>query len=182
MIRRKAPFIPRCWVMCDARLGHALPRIIAHMPPRSAVVVRPHAMPRSGQTPMIQKIRHIARARRHLLLLAGPGRALGYDGRHGLFGKRAGAPFLSVAVHTVREARLARSAKANVVLISPIWPTRSHVNAPGIGHVRLDQLGQLSRCAVIALGGMDAKRFRAARRFGACGWAGIDAWANAVDG
>ncbi|MEQ1689380.1 MAG: thiamine phosphate synthase [Sphingopyxis sp.] len=79
------------------------------------------------------------------------------------------------------EAKRARRANADVVLVSPLWPTRSHPDAKGIGHARFQQLARQSRCPAIALGGMNAARFRLARRHGAYGWAAIDAWLPKLD-
>lgn len=180
MQHRKAPLAskcwPRCWLMCDARLGEHMPAIIAAIPPRSAIVVRPYAMESRDLTQMIRAIRRAARAKHHLLLLAGPGSLSGYDGRHGTAHKGKRAPFTSAPVHNAAEARRARSRQVDVVLVSPLWPTRSHVDVKGIGHARFQQLARQSRCPAIALGGMDAARFRLARRHGAYGWAAIDAW------
>ncbi|MFM6854244.1 MAG: hypothetical protein ACKOUM_09205, partial [Sphingopyxis sp.] len=63
--------VPSAWLMVDARLGHALARIIAAMPPRSAIVVRPYALPVAGRAGVLAGVRRAARARRHWLLLAG---------------------------------------------------------------------------------------------------------------
>ncbi|MEQ1724794.1 MAG: thiamine phosphate synthase [Sphingopyxis sp.] len=178
MTARKAPFIPRCWLMTDARLGRNIDRIVAALPPRSAVVVRPYAMEPVGRVAMIRAIRRAARARRHLLLLAGRGSARGYDGRHGKAYRGRASGIVSRSVHNVREARLAKTLKADAVLISPLWPTQSHPQARGIGLARFRQLAQHSGGAAIALGGVNAARFRKAHRHGAHGWAAVDAWAE----
>lgn len=168
--------------MLDARLGSALPRIIAALPPRSGVIMRPYALGGMVSAKLLRTIRHTARARRHLLLLAGSGEAQGYDGQHLGGGtrqqKRARGRILTMPVHNPRQARQARHLGADAVLISPVWPTRSHPGAPGIGLSRFKQLARQSGAAPIALGGMSAARFKLARHFGATGWAGIDAFAR----
>ncbi|MEQ1510483.1 MAG: thiamine phosphate synthase [Sphingopyxis sp.] len=176
MSTRKAPFIPKCWLLCDARLGDNIPAIIAAMPPRCAVIVRPYAMGKDRSAAMIRSIRRTARAKRHLLLLGGKGSIAGFDGRHGSPHLPQQPKLLSIAVHNEREARAARQMKADAILISPIWPTRSHPQARGIGIAQFQRLARLCGCAAIALGGMNAARFRGARRHGAHGWAAIDAW------
>lgn len=176
MQSRKVPFVPRCWLMCDARLGGHMPAIIAAMPPRSAVIVRPYAMEQLGLTHMLRAIRRAARAKRHRLLLSGGGGLSGYDGRHGMVHTGKKSAFLSLSVHNAAGALRARRSRANVVLVSPLWPTRSHPDAKGIGHARFRQLARQSGCPAIALGGMNSARCRLARRHGAHGWAAIDAW------
>lgn len=173
--------IPLCWLMIDARLGEGLPRAIAAMPPRSAVVVRPYALATKGRAATIRAIRRAARAKRHLLLLAGDGSLSGYDGRHFGGGARlraAGGGFLSVPVHDRAEALRARRLAADAVLVSPVWPTRSHPGAAVLGVRGFAGLARLSGCYAIALGGMTATRFIALRRHGAHGFAAIDAWAR----
>ena len=168
--------------MADARLSLALPQIVAAMPPRSGVIIRPYAMAAEGRMAMIRSIRRIGRAKRHLVLIADR-RTRGFDGRHD--GGPAGRPqrpsvctLVSMPVHNRREAELARSLKATLCLISPVWPTRSHPGGTVLGargFVRL-AAGLGKRVSIIALGGMTAERFRQMRYHGADGWAAIDAW------
>lgn len=169
--------VPRLWLMTDARIAGALHHIIAKLPPRSAVVVRPYALgDRAGERQM-RRLRKIARAKRHLLLLAGRGDARAYDGRHGFGGRMNGRP-LSAPVHDRREAARARRAGVAVVMISPVFPTRSHEDARPIGRRGFRLLAAQAGGHAIALGGMDAARFRYLRFDGAHGWAGIDAMAR----
>lgn len=171
--------VPSRWLMTDSRLGGALPKIVATMPPRSAVVVRPYALDPAGRDALIRHIRRVARAKRHVLLLAGDGNAAGYDGRHGLMARdvRCCGGLLSMAVHNRRDARLARHIGADAALISPIFTTRSHADARVIGARGLMRLAAMAQPAkAIALGGMNAKRFSQLRYHGAVGWAAIDAW------
>ena len=187
MPSRKAPFpsdkrasrhrtVPQHWLMLDARLGDNMLTAARALPPCSAIVVRPQAMTADQLRPeAMRRLRAIARARGHTLLRAGR-YAPGYDGvhnaqvpaRHGL---------QSMAVHTPRQAASARQRRVDAVLISPIFTTRSHPDAQGIGPSRLRQLAtQSGTAAPIALGGMTAARYREIRRHGAQGWAAIDAW------
>ena len=100
--RRVRPSLPSCWLMTDRRLGPAMPAIVAAMPPRSGVIIRPYAMDTQGRTATIRAIRRIGRAKRHLVLMAGR-RIQGFDGRHGggpagLGTRRPGGRILSVLV------------------------------------------------------------------------------------
>lgn len=186
MRHRQAPRspIPVHWLMLDARLGDAMIAAARALPPRSGIILRPQAMTADQQKPAIlRRLRAIARARRHILLSSGIQRP-GYDGVHNPTRKRAAAGdalWRTQAVHTARQAALARRQGIDVVLISPIFATRSHAGAMGIGAARFTQLSR--QCgggiAAIALGGMTAERYRGLRRHGAHGWAAIDAWLNA---
>ncbi len=166
--------VPRCWLMVDARLGEHIPAIVAAMPPRSAVVVRPYAMRLEGRTEMIKGIRRAARAKRHLLLIAGGGSDAGFDGRHG--GTRKTTGFLSLPVHGRRELAQANRLGADAVLISPVWPTRSHPDGAALGKRGFACLAAGSSAQAIALGGVTARGFARLKIHGTAGWAAIDAW------
>jgi len=61
------------------------------------------------------------------------------------------------------------------VLLSPVFPTRSHPGGKVLGALRFRLLAARSRLPVLALGGMNARRARALRGFG---WAAIDGLAG----
>lgn len=173
--------IPERWIMIDRRLGDRADAIVAAMPPRSAVIIRPYAMEPKGRVGLIRAIVRKARARRHLIIWAGrrpPGFA---DGVHG---GAAMVPmvthhcrWLTLPVHNAREARRATRLRADAVLISPVNATASHPGAVSLGRARAHQYAAMAKRAAIALGGMDARRFRPLRGHGFAGWAAIDAWA-----
>ena len=75
-----------------------------------------------------------------------------------------------VKVLEAMEARLG----ARLLFVSPIFATRSHVGAKGIGRRGLARLVHQTDRPVIALGGMTRARFKALRGMGVCGWAAID--------
>lgn len=170
--------VPTRWLMSDARLGKAMPKIAASMPPRSAIVVRPYALAHGGQAALIRSLRRVARAKRHLLLLAGDGSVAGYDGRHlggaARLQKSAGG-FCSMPVHDRREAITAQRMRVDAVLISPVFATRSHKDARPLGANGFARVAALFCGRSIALGGMTQRNF-ARLRGHAAGWAAIDAW------
>lgn len=174
--------LPHRWLMTDQRLGARMSAIVAAMPPRSGVIVRPYAMAAEGRAALIRSIRRTARAKRHLLLIADR-RDAGFDGVHaggpvrGRSGK-VGSGLLSLPVHNRAEADHAKRLGADMCLISPVGPTRSHPGAQALGArgfaLLSHRLGRLSW--IVALGGMTEGRFRQMRHHGAHGWAAIDAW------
>ena len=70
---------------------------------------------------------------------------------------------------------LARAGRAVAVLLSPVFPTRSHPGAASLGPLRFRLLAARAQVPVIALGGMNR---RSARRLKWPRWAGIDAFAG----
>ena len=59
------------------------------------------------------------------------------------------------------------------MLLSPVFPTRSHPAGRVLGPVRFRLLAARAAMPVIALGGMSARR---ARQLHTAHWAGIDAF------
>lgn len=154
------------------------------LPPRSGIVFRHYATVKGERQRVFRSLLRVARARRHVLLVAGGHRPLlGSDGMHGSArrGFHPGAHSLSIGVHNQGEAALAQRMGAKLAFISPVFATRSHVGSPTLGVAGFARLsaGFPGRC--IALGGMDAARFRTLRRHGAHGWGAIDALSEEPD-
>lgn len=169
---------PRLWLMTDERQGDALWAALARLPKGAGVIFRHHATAPAERRALYERVRRVARRRRLVLILAGrPRDAIGWraDGVHGRSHQRCRRALIQTAsAHNRRELVAAERARANLVLLSPIFPTRSHPGAPALGRVRFSHLARSTKVGVIALGGMTARR---ARSLGAIyGWAAIDAW------
>jgi thiamine-phosphate pyrophosphorylase len=176
-MRSRQP-LPRLWLMTDERMGDALWDALARLPRGSGVIFR-HYETRDRRA-LFERIRTIARRRGLMLLLAGSLReaaAWKADGAHGRSPHlRTTRPLLRTApAHDARE--LAR-VRAHAVFLSPVFATRSHPGASALGPMRFARLVRMSEAPAIALGGMDARRFRHLARLGAYGWAGIDAFTH----
>ena len=171
--------VPQCWLMLDARLGERMLDAVAALPDGSAIIIRPHAMlPQQLRDGNLLAIRDLADDRGHILLGSGDLRdsftGVHLSGAHALH--RPDAALVTMPVHNVRDAVWARRLAVDAVLISPVFATNSHGGASGIGLQRFATLARISNRPAIALGGMTAARFPLARRYGAVGWAAIDAW------
>ena len=82
----------------------------------------------------------------------------------------------AVRVHDMAELRRAVLARTPMILLSPIYPTGSHPDWPAIPKMRAAAMARLARRRLLALGGMDDKRFARIRRLGFQAWAGISAF------
>ncbi|MEO7468763.1 MAG: thiamine phosphate synthase [Sphingobium limneticum] len=154
--------------MTDERMGESLWAALARLPMGSGVVFRHYSLATAERPALFERVARIARKRRLTLVWAGPHSTLASHGRH------RGA--LTAPVHSRHEAVAATRAGAALLFVSPVHATRSHPGARALGGVRLGlMIGGLG-VPVIALGGMDERRWRALRRLGLHGWAGIDAW------
>ncbi|MBJ6122435.1 thiamine phosphate synthase [Sphingomonas sp. BT553] len=156
--------------MTDERLEDRLWPILLHMPPGSGVVFRHRATPPAERRALFQRVRRIARARRLLLLAVDPP----LPGSVGIHGRVSGAT--SWPTHDRGEALAGVRANTKLLFVSPIFATRSHPGAAALGPIKARRIGQGLGVAMIAMGGMDARRWRRIRHLGFAGWAGIDAW------
>ncbi len=171
--------LPRLWLMTDERIGDRLLAAVERLPRRAGIVFRHYSLADAERRALFDRVRQIARRRGLVLLLAGPaGTALawGGDGSHGRgrSGWRAG--LRSAAVHDQSEIRAAERAGADLLFLSPVFPTRSHPDAPVLGPESFARLARTTDLPVIALGGMTIERGRQLQAHGAYSWAGIDAF------
>jgi thiamine-phosphate pyrophosphorylase len=168
--------LPRIWLVTDRRNDAGLEQAIARMPRGSGLIFRHyHLAPEQRRTRFAGLARQI-RARGGLAVLAGDmamARMWGADGAYGPPGSVGpGAQGLRlIPAHSLREIGAARRARADAILLSPAFPTRSHPGARTLGVVVWRGLAQRWDGAAIALGGMTGAR---AKRLDACHWAAID--------
>lgn len=221
-MRRRQPSLPNLWLISDARNDAALEAALRRLPRGSGFVFRHYHLDPAARRVRFEALLRIARARGHVVVLAGiarPARRWGADGSYGapdlatarsLALRLAGGPaaqeelpfgqagassgkrngpyhytrfplprgrglFLATA-HSLREIAAAHRAHADAILLSPVFPTRSHPGARALGPPRFRLLAARSRVPVIALGGMDRAR---ARRLQHAHWAAIDGLATA---
>jgi thiamine-phosphate pyrophosphorylase len=167
--------LPKLWLMTDARLGDGLLAAVCRLPRGSGVVFRHYDLAEAERRALFADVRRICRQRGHRLLVAGND-LRGADGVHGR--KRSPRAGLhSAPAHNQREIRAACRVGARLILLSPLYPTRSHPGVRALGLLRFAQLARLAHPAkVIALGGVTRNRARSIKASIAYGWAAIDAF------
>lgn len=79
-------------------------------------------------------------------------------------------------VHDLRELRRSLLAGTPLILLSPIFPTGSHPEWMPMPRMRAAALARLGGRKLIALGGMDSRKFARIRGLGFQGWAGVSAF------
>jgi thiamine-phosphate pyrophosphorylase len=176
-MHRRQP-LPRIWLMTDERQGDALWTALARLPRGAGLVFRHYSLPHEERRALFARVRKACWGKRILLVVAGEeksARAWQADGSHGRAPRRSRL-LRTVPVHNLREIRAAEHAGADLLFLSPVFPTRSHPGGRTLGPVRFGLLAGLSRLPIVALGGMDQRRARHVP--GAYGWAAIDAWSR----
>lgn len=168
--------LPRIWLISDKRNDAGLEQAIARMPRGSGLIFRHyHLAPEQRRIRFTTLARQI-RGHGGAAVLAGTmaqARMWRADGAYGTAGSVGpGAHGLRlISAHSLREIGAARRARANAILLSPAFPTRSHPGAGALGVVVWRGLARRCGGAVIALGGMTRAR---ARQLRASHWAAID--------
>ena len=161
MPTRQPRALPKIWLMTDERQGDALFEALARLPKGAGVIFRHHATPPAQRRALFERIRRIAKRKRLMLILAGtPRDAIGWraDGNHGRSPHRA--QIRTAPAHNRREIVAAERAGADLILLSPVFPTRSHPGGRALGRVRFLELARRATTGVIALGGMNARLAR----------------------
>ncbi len=172
--------LPRLWLISDARNDAMLERALRRLPRGSGLVFRHYHLPPAQRRLRFDRLARIARGRGHVVALSGTAlqaRQWGADAIYGPPEAMRGANGLMrlATVHSLRELGEARRAGADAVLVSPVFPTRSHPGDAVLGPVRALMLAREAGCPAILLGGMNARRFRGFRGVPhAHGWAAID--------
>lgn len=167
--------LPDLWLISDKRIDAHLERALARLPRHSGFIYRHYHLESSQRHARFRKLAREAARRGHVIVLSGTAREARQWGAAGAYGAphrlAHGPAVLRLATaHSLRELRHANLGRADLVLLSPVFPTRSHPGAPSLGPVRFRLLAARSRVPVVALGGMNAHR---ARAIGARKWAAI---------
>lgn len=140
--------VPKRWLILNGEIDLAA---LASIPPESGVLVLRELRPVEQR-----RLRHMASLKRVMIVQE--------------------APRTAARVHNLRELTRARLQGARIVLISPMYRTRTHPDWKPLGRMRAAALARLADRSAVALGGMDERRFRRVQRLGFSGWAGISSW------
>jgi len=178
--RQSLRSIPQLWLVSDLRTDAGLEPALRRLPRGAGLVFRHYHLPPAERAARFRQLARLCRHRGLVMVWAGTpaaARRVGADGVYGAAGQltRGAAMLRLVTVHSLRELGAARRSRADLVLISPVFPTRTHPGAPTLGPLRWLTLARHSPVRPIALGGMTAAR---ARRLPGHGWAAIDGLAD----
>jgi thiamine-phosphate pyrophosphorylase len=168
--------LPDLWLLSDERNDAVLEQALRRLPRGSGFIYRHYHLSPEARIARWFELLRIVRARGHLAILADSALTAREWGADGLYGApRALYPtrgLLTLATaHSLHELAGANRARADAVLLSPAFPTRSHPGARALGPLRFRVLALHARMPAIALGGMTP---RAARRLRWPRWAAID--------
>ena len=144
--------------MTDERMGEALWAAVAALPRGSGIVFRHFATAAPERAILLDRLARLARRRGLVLIEAAAPRQ----------------PLHLHPAHSAAEAIAAARAGADLILVSPVYATRTHPGARPLGPVRAAIIARRVAIPAIALGGMTDARFKRLRKLGFVGWAAID--------
>lgn len=172
---KSSKMLPKVWLISDPRFKDRLYRSVQKLPKGSGVILRHYEDPNRYE--IFKNLSRICRRRGLILINAGTDNFLNCHGRY--YGKPPKNWLLNnrkamaiISVHNARELAQARRHKADQLLISPLFATRSHKGERPLGVLAFRRLAEMSNIPVIAMGGMNSKR-NAMIRY-AYGYAAID--------
>ena len=168
--------LPNLWLLSDERNDAVLEEALQRLPRGSGLIYRHYHLADGMRIERWFELMRVARARGHVMVLGDSALTAREWGADGLYGAPRSlypaSDLLTLATaHSLREIGLANCARADAVLLSPVFPTRSHPGAATLGPLRFRLLAAHARMPVIALGGMTP---RTARRLAWPRWAAID--------
>lgn len=169
--------LPKAWFMTDPRYADPV-EIVKRLPIGCGVIIRHYDDP--GRVKLISSIKQAAKAKALPILIAGDD-SLAADaqvaGVHWpAWAKPQAADEDIISVHAVHnEAELYRAAQyqADAVIISPIFPTRSHEGLHYLGIKGLEQLLNKTHLPAYVMGGITLERLAGLSHLNISGFAGI---------
>lgn len=169
--------LPDLWLLSDERNDAVLETALHSFTGPIGFVYRHYHLAPEERYARFRQLARIARREGHVVILSDSAltaREWGADGIYGaplsLYPRRR--DLLQVATaHDMREIAQANRIGADAVMLSPVFPTRSHPGARTLGKARFRTLARHAAMPVIALGGMTAAK---AARLGWPRWAAID--------
>lgn len=167
--------LPDLWLLSDARNDAVLEQAIKRLPQGSGFVFRHYHLQADERAGRIAELMPLLRERGHWVIASEGFRTAekwGADGVYGDVSTIAPAPLRWIATaHNETEITDANEFGATAVMLSPVFPTRSHPGGKVLGMEEFRRLASLSNVPVIALGGMNPQR---AKQLNWPRWAAID--------
>ncbi len=167
--------LPKLWLLSDERNDARLKAAIGRLPHGSGFVFRHYHLGPEARAARFAELLHLLREAKHWVILSDNSETAekwGADGVYGPFSRMppAGMKWIATA-HDENEMVDADRGAADGIMLSPVFPTRSHPGGKVLGIEEFHRLARASATPVIALGGMTAER---AKELDWSRWAAID--------
>ena len=169
--------LPNIWLFTDSIKTKNPIELAKKLPKKTGVVIRDYNSVNKEE--IINEIVNIKNRRLLTLLIAGKHKRTKYiDGIHMPVWLKTSNnrrhKIISMSVHSAKDVRKSIDIKANIVFISPVFSTSSHMDKSCLGVIRLGLMAKLFKIPVIALGGINNTNITRLRNLPISGCAGID--------
>ena len=168
--------LPNLWLFTDSLKTLKPIELSKRLPKKSGLVIRHYNS--KNKTIILKDILHIKKRRMFTVLISGKyKRGLNIDGNHS---PQWASPvnndnkITSMSFHHAKNLRKSINLKADIIFISPVFPSTSHKNKQCLGVIKLGLMARLFKKHVIALGGINNKNITRLRSLPISGCAGID--------
>ena len=174
--------IPYVWYFTDDVKTKNPCFTIRHLPKKNGIIIRKY-----NSKQKYKNIKNLIKsARKNSLIVLVAGNIIQFPFANGnhipkwIYKKPKNNKIISTSVHSSRDIRKCINIKANLVFVSPIFKTTSHLHAKPLGTVKLGLLARKFKIPVIALGGINEKNIKLLRNLPIYGCAGINIFENII--
>ncbi len=155
-MKRRQTRMPKRWLIADERNAHELTALLRRLPRGTGVLFLFRDKAETQRRKLLRELQRAARARNLVVIDEASGDA--------------------ARVHDLRELRGALFKRTPHILLSPMFETCSHPDWKPLLRMRAATMARLADRQLIALGGMNEKRFAKIAPRGFHAWAAIDAF------
>ena len=179
--RGRPRVFPTQWLLTDERLGGERPddplwQAVRNLPRGGGVIFRHYGWQPQQRAALLARLEAICLRRGLLMLVSGASRSRGGVHRPGQSRARTAQGLTTASAHNRREMLEAFARGADLVFLSPLFPTRSHPGKPALGAARFGLIAQAAPGPVLALGGVSQRDLPRLKALGAAGFGAIDGW------
>jgi thiamine-phosphate pyrophosphorylase len=185
--KRNKPFkkknirkLPNLWLFTDFTKTVNPVALSKNLPKNSGIVIRSYGA--KNKETIIRDILNMKKRRLFTVLISGKyKRHLSADGFHvpqWINSKNKNKQIISMSVHSGKDVRKSINLKVDLIFISPVFKSTSHINNKNLGVVKLGLMAKLFKRPTIALGGINNKNINRLKNLPISGCAGIDIFIN----
>jgi thiamine-phosphate pyrophosphorylase len=172
--------IPYIWFFTDSIKTLNPISIATKLPNNSGIVIRSYTS--QNKEKLIKNIINLKKRKLFTVLISGKyKRHLSADGFHvpqWIDSKNKNKKIISMSVHSGKDVRKSINLKVDLIFISPVFKSTSHINNKNLGVVKLGLMAKLFKKPTIALGGINNTNINRLKNLPISGCAGIDAFIN----
>jgi len=174
---RQRQTLPQLWLLSDQRNQHVIEPALRSLRVPAGFIFRDYHLSPHERAKRFARLQRICHHKGHVAIVStdrATARRMGADGVYGAplaLGLRRNRMVTIATAHSLREIARANRMGADAIMLSAVFPTRSHPGGRTLGPLRFRLMACRAATPVIALVGMNPRN---ARRLKWNRWAAID--------